>query len=167
MEPTLAHNLQWRLPELLAVEVVVTVGLFLWLVSNAVLHLIDYWRARQAVREYISAQPAGGEADVPTSLELRRAAFPPLLSVVLVLNVLLQLVVAVPFALAAIDFVGGQALSGARWAKYAFAAFAGLWCLFLIADPWVHWVPRNALERHRSLLVAVGIVGFALFSFGG
>jgi hypothetical protein len=151
---------------MLAVEVIITAGIGLWLFSNAVVHLIDYCRARYAVRAFANRQAEGGDTTSPSALELRRAAFPPMLSLVLVLNVILQVVIAIPFAVSALEFMFGDSASGDRWARYAFAAFTALWCLFLFADPWVQWVPRNALERKRSLWIVCGIVGFAIFSLG-
>jgi hypothetical protein len=163
MGSTLGNNVQGRMESLLAIEVVVTAGLCLWLLSNAVVHLVDYFRARHAVRAFVNTQPSATGAEMPTPLELRRAAFPPLLSLVLLLNVVLQFIVAIPFAIATIDFIAGRPAVGVRWASYAFAAFSALWTLFLFADPWVHWAPRNALERQRLLLIVCGILGFALF----
>jgi hypothetical protein len=165
MESPLGNHAAGRIPELVALEVIVTGGLCLWLLSNAIVHFVDYWRARRAVRQYINLQPVGGDdPGVPTPLELRRAAIPRTLSFVLAMNIVLQLVVSAMFAFAAYDFVSGRAATGDRWAQYAFLSFAVLWFLFVLADPWVPWVPGNALERRRLTLVMIGIAGFAMFS---
>jgi hypothetical protein len=166
MGPALGNDVQGRMESLLAIEVIATAGICLWLLSNAVMHLVDYFRARQAVRAFVNTQPAATDPTIPTPLEMRRAAFPPLLSLVLLLNVVLQVIVAIPFAVATFDFISGRPAVGVRWASYAFAGFAALWTLFLFADPWVHWAPRNALERQRLLLIVCGILGFALFQQG-
>jgi len=164
MESPLGNHAAGRMAELLALEVIVTGGLCLWLLSNAIVHLVDYWRARLAVRLYIKQQPVADDPDVPSRRELRKAALPSSLTFVLMLNIVLQLVVSAMFAFAAYDFVSGQSASGVRWAQYAFMSFAGLWFVFLLADSWVPWLPGNALERRRLTLMMIGIAGFAMFS---
>lgn len=146
-------------------KAIVVWGFFVWMAANIVNHLQDLAGLRHGIAMFMRMESLDQPPPIPTPLKSRRIDSDALHTLVMVLIIVAQVLIALLFGLSALWFALGDAVAATRIGRYAFATFTGTWFLFLLGDAWfVAWLRMDALQRTHLLLLLIGLVGLLLMA---
>jgi hypothetical protein len=146
-------------------KAIVVWGLFVWMALNIVNHLQDLAGLRHGIAMFMRMESLDQPPPIPTPLKKRRIDSAAAHTLVMVVIIVAQVLVALLFGLSAFWFALGDAVAATRLGRYAFAAFTGTWFVFLLGDAWfAAWLRMDALQRTHLLLLLIGLVGLLLMA---